>query len=373
MVLAFASLGRYNTRPVVNVSTQQRRGRAWVEVNLANLIANARTVQAAAGGSPLLPMVKASAYGLGAVPVARALESLDPWGFGVATVQKGIELREAGIVRPLVVFTPVTPAKRALYAEYDLRASIDDPDVAASWKLPYHVEVDTGMSRCGIRFDDPRISSIATEYLEGAFTHFLAADSNPDKVEHQWSRFREGIDRIGKDGVLLHAANSAGSWRLRQRLDLARPGIFLYGGRCGADLPEPLPVVAVRASVVSIRRLPRGETVSYGGEWAAPEDTTVATVRIGYGDGFPWTARGKAAVLIAGQRYPVVGRVTMDFIMVDLGPGATNVRVDDVVTIIGEDSGQLITVDEFAGWAGTISYEILTRMGDRLTREYSHG
>ncbi|UCD22973.1 MAG: alanine racemase, partial [Gemmatimonadota bacterium] len=308
------------------MSTQQRRGRAWVEVNLTNLIANARTVQQAAGGSPLLPMVKASAYGLGAVPVARALEQLDPWGFGIATVQEGIELREAGIARPLVVFTPVTPAKRDLYAEYDLRASIDDPAVAANWKLPYHVEVDTGMSRCGIRYDEGRLKSMTTDYLEGAFTHFLAADTHPEKVEQQWSRFEFGIKRMGKDDVLLHAANSAGSWRLRQRLDLARPGIFLYGGRCGRDLPEPLPVVSVRASVVSTRRLPKGETVSYGGEWAAPCDTTVATVRIGYGDGFPWTARGRASVLIAGRRYPVVGRVTMDFVMVDLGPGPRSVH-----------------------------------------------
>ena len=330
-------------------------------------------MQAAAGGSRLLPMVKASAYGLGAVPIARALETIDPWGFGVATVQEGIELREAGIARPLVVFTPVTPSKRDLYAEYDLRASVDDPDVAAQWRLPYHVEIDTGMSRCGIRFDDDRLESMATEYLEGAFTHFLAADTHPEKVEHQWRRFQDGLRRIGNDGILLHAANSAGSWRLQQRLDLARPGIFLYGGRCGEDLPEPLPVVSVRASVVSLRRIPKGETVSYGGEWAAPEETTVATVRIGYGDGFPWTARGKASVLIDGRRYPVVGRVTMDFVMVDLGPGPTKVRVDDLVTIIGENSGELITLDEFARWSGTISYEILTRMGDRLKREYLNG
>jgi alanine racemase len=318
-------------------------------------------------------MVKASAYGLGAVPISRALETIDPWGFGVATVQEGIELREAGIARPLVVFTPVNPSKRDLYAEYDLRASVDDPDVAAQWSLPYHVEIDTGMSRCGIRFDDDRLESMATEHLEGAFTHFLAADTQPEKVESQWRRFQDGLRRIGNDRILLHAANSAGSWRLQQRLDLARPGIFLYGGRCGEDLPEPLPVISVRASVVSLRQIPKGETVSYGGEWAARDETTVATVRVGYGDGFPWTVRGNASVLIGGRRYPVVGRVTMDFVMVDLGPGPTKVRVDDVVTVIGEDSGELITLDEFAQWSGTISYEILTRMGDRLKREYHSG
>ncbi len=357
----------------MNVSTQQRRGRAWVEVNLANLIANARTVQLAAGGSPLLPMVKANAYGLGAVRVARALEVLEPWGFGVATVQKAIELREAGIDRPLVIFTPVTSAKRDLYAEYGLRATIDDPDVAATWRLPYHVEIDTGMSRCGIRYDDVRLASIATDNMEGAFTHFFAADIRPDTVDRQWNRFTAAIDQIGKDGMLLHAANSAGSWRLQRRLDLTRPGIFLYGGRCGDDLPKPLPVVSVRANVVSLRLIPKGDSVSYAGEWTAPQDTTVATVRIGYGDGFPWAARGKATVLIGGRRYPVVGRVTMDFVMVDLGPRPSSVRVGDVATIIGEDSGEQITLDELAKWSGTISYEILTRIGDRLKREYLDG
>jgi alanine racemase len=318
-------------------------------------------------------MVKANAYGLGAVRVARALEVLDPWGFGVATVQKAIELREAGIDRPLVIFTPATYAKRGLYAEYGLRAAIDDPDVAATWRLPYHVEIDTGMSRCGMRYDDDRLATFATHNLEGLFTHFFAADIRPDTVERQWNRFAAAIGRIGKDDVLLHAANSAGSWRLQQRLDLARPGIFLYGGRCGSDLPEPLPVVSVRANVVSLRVVPQGESVSYAGEWTAARDTTVATARIGYGDGFPWTARNKASVIIGGRRYPVVGRVTMDFVMVDLGPGDSPVRVGDVATIIGEDAGEQITVDQLADWSGTISYEILTRIGDRLKREYLDG
>jgi len=373
MVLAFAYSGRYNTRPVVNVSTQLRHGRAWVEVNLANLLANARAVQRAAGGSPLLPMVKASAYGLGAVRVARALEALDPWGFGVATVENAVELRDHGISRPLVVFTPATANHQEVYAEHRLIAAIDDPAVASSWKLPYHIEIDTGMGRCGIRYDDARLEAVANTTLKGAFTHFTTADSKPETVDWQWSRFQTALGRIGKSGILLHAANSAGAWRLAQKLDLARPGIFLYGGRCGPDLPQPLPVVSVRARVVSLRQLPQGEPVSYGGEWQAPRDTAIATVGIGYADGFPWAARGNAAVLLAGRRYPVVGRVTMDFIMIDLGSPAHSARVGDVVTVIGEDAGGAITLDEFAQWSGTISYEILTRLGDRLSREYTSG
>jgi alanine racemase len=373
MVLAFAYSGRYNTRPIVKVSTTLRRGRAWVEVSLANLIANARTVQLAAGGSPLLPMVKANAYGLGAVEVARTLEQLEPWGFGIATVEEAVELREAGISRPLVVFTPASKAELDVYVAHDLRAIIDDPDVAQGWRLPFHVEVDTGMGRCGIRYDDERVASFASAYLEGVFTHFYAADSNPETVATQWGRFESALGQLGRDEVMVHAANSAGSWRLGRRLDLARPGIFLYGGRCGPDLPEPKPVASVRARIVSMRRLPRGETVSYGGEWTAPDDTAVATLGIGYADGVPWTVRGRASVLIHGVRYPIVGRITMDFVMVDLGPDSSVARVGDIATLIGEDAGETIPLDEFAKWAGTISYEVLTGLGRRVARTYVGG
>jgi alanine racemase len=334
------------------------------------LRANALEVQRAAGGAPLLPMIKANAYGLGALRIARALQSLDPWGFGVATVDEGIQLRQGGIPRSLIVFTPAVAGQQDAYAAHDLTATIDDPAVAAGWRLPYHIEIDTGMGRCGVRYDDTRLEALVTARLEGAFTHFAEADTRPETVDLQWSRFESAVDRIAKEGTLLHAANSAGAWRLSRRLDLVRPGVFLYGGRCGPDLPPPLPVAEVKAPVVSLRLLPGGEPVSYGGEWRAPQETTVATLAIGYADGFPWSARGNAAVLLSGRRYPVVGRVTMDFIMIDLGSPNHAVQVGDIATVIGEDGPEAITLDEFAQWSGTISYEILTRLGTRLSREY---
>ncbi len=354
----------------MNVSTQERRDRAWVEVNLANLIANARTVQQAAAGAALLPMVKADSYGLGAVRVAQELEVLSPWGFGVATVAEGRQLRAAGITRPIVVFTPTTIAAQAEYQALGLRAVLDDPAVVQQWRQPFHLEIDSGMGRCGLRFDDERLATITSPHLEGVFTHFFAADDRPESVAEQWARFEAALRRIPRSGFMVHAANSAGAWRLDRCLDLIRPGIFLYGGRCGADLPAPKPVAAVRARVASLRRLPRGATVSYGGEWAAPFDTTVATLSIGYADGVKWTAKGRAAVLLHGSRYPVVGRITMDFVMVNLEPGAASAAVGDVATLIGRDGSAEITVDEFASWAGTISYEVLTGLGSRLPREY---
>ncbi len=348
-----------------------RRERAWVEVDLANLQENARTVQSAAGGAGLLPMVKANAYGLGAVEVARALDSLEPWGFGVATPLEAVELREVGISRPLVVFTPAARDQLDLYRELDLRAVLDDPDMIGGWDLPFHLEIDTGMGRCGVRFDDTGLAAISSPYLEGAFTHLFAADERPDTVALQHVRFLSALEMLGCEPRFVHAQNSAGSWRLDQVFDLARPGIFLYGGRCGADLPKPRVVAQVRSRVASIRTLPPGESVSYGGEWCAHRETAVATLGIGYGDGVKRSVKGRASVLINGLRYPIVGRVTMDFIMVDLGSAQTRVRVGDMATIIGEDGGAEITVDEFAEWAGTISYEILTGLGSRLHREYS--
>jgi alanine racemase len=372
MVLAFTYSRRYNTRPIVNVVEQISRDRAWVEINLANLTANARTVQQAAGGARLLPMVKADAYGLGAVPAVRALEQLDPWGFGVATLNEAAELRESGVSRPIIVFTPAVPDLRSVYEALELRAVLDDPAVSRKWGLPFHLEVDTGMGRCGIRYDDgDRLAAVDRANLEGVFTHFFAADDAPETVLTQWNRFERVLEDFANDRILVHAQNSAGSWRLTRRLDLVRPGIFLYGGRCGSDLAVPKPVASVRARVISIRHLKRGATVSYGAEWSAPRDTTVATLGVGYADGVKWTAKGNASVLLRGTRYPVVGRITMDFVMVDLGPAGDDIPIGEVATLIGRDGDEEITVDEFAGWAGTISYEVLTGLRGRLPREYS--
>ncbi len=355
----------------MTVSTQRKTNRAWLEVDLANLVANARTVQEAAGGAALLPMVKADGYGLGAVPAARALETLDPWGFGVATVEEGAALRAAGIRRPILVFTPAIDALWDAYARHDLRAVIDEPNLAARWNAPFHLEIDTGMGRCGVRWDaQTTLGHFDVPHLEGAFTHFFAADTDSQTVEQQWARFRQALTVLPQRKLLLHAANSAAAFSLGETLDLVRPGIFLYGGRAGTRLPEPRPVGTVRAPVVSLRTLHRGETVSYGGDWAASRRTTIATLGIGYADGIPRAIQGRAHVLLSGVRRPIVGRVTMDLVMIDLASERTSVGVGEVATVIGRDGGDEITVDEFAGWAKTISYEILTGLGGRMRREY---
>lgn len=316
-------------------------------------------------------MVKANAYGLGVVAVVRALEAVEPWGYGVATAQEGIELRAAGVSRPIVVFTPARAELEPSYGAHDLRAVLDDPVLAARWTLPFHLEIDTGMGRGGIRWDaGDQLAAAASARLEGVFTHFHSADVDPASVRAQWARFETALGFLPRP-PLVHAANSAGIWRLEQRLELVRPGVFLYGGRAGEGLPEPEPVATLRARVVSVRSIPAGEPVSYGAEWRAARETCIATLGIGYADGVPRAVAGRAAVLLGGRRAPLVGRVTMDMVMVDAGPAGDGVpRVGEVATLFGCDGEGAIPLDEFAGWAGTISYEILTRLGSRVPREY---
>lgn len=352
------------------MSTQPHHGRGWADIDLVNLVANARAVLGQTPGARLLPMVKADAYGLGAVPCARALRAVSPWGFGVATLDEAAQLRTAGIHEPVLVFTPATLADLPRVRDLDVRVVLDRPETAARWDRPFHLEIDTGMSRCGVRWDDVEaIVGCRSPALEGVFTHLHSADANPTSVADQWRRFAAARDALGARPRLLHVANSAGSWRVPEPLDLVRPGIFLYGGTLGPDLPAPAPVFALRAPVVGVRRLRAGDSVSYGADWTASRPTTIATLGIGYADGVPRLVQGRAHVLIAGRPLPVVGRVTMDFVMVDAGP-ESGVRLGDIATLVGEDDGSVITLDEFAAWSGTISYEVIARLGSRLARRH---
>jgi alanine racemase len=350
--------------------------RAWVDVDLAALVANARTV-AAVSGSRLLPMVKANGYGLGAVEVARALESVDPWGFGVASVEEAAALRGAGITRPVLVVTPLVPQWIEQYLQLDLRPAIGDQAALQAWttrtERPFHVEIDTGMSRAGVRWDD-RVSldTLRTGLgkapgWEGVFTHFLSAESDTDTTVRQWDRFQEVVQSLPRRPALVHAANSAAALRGRGfAADLVRPGIFLYGGAAGS--PEPRPVAALRGRVVAIRSIAARDTVGYGASWRADRRCVIATISVGYADGFPRAAPvgGSAAarvVEVEGKLASVVGRVTMDMCMAVV---EHDVAIGDVATVFGG----LVTLDRQASAAGTISYELLTRLGSRVPRRY---
>jgi alanine racemase len=353
--------------------------RAWVDVDLGALVANARTL-AAVCGSRLLPMVKANGYGLGAVEIAAALESVDPWGYGVATVEEGAALRSAGVDRPILVVSPFVPEAGELYLAHDLRPTMGDPAALAAWcrrsSRPFHLEIDTGMSRAGIKWDDESSLAAVRQLLtaaagfEGVFTHFHSADTDPPSADIQWERFQGVLAGLPRRPLLIHAANSAAALRGRCYAgDLVRPGIFLYGGAAGAA--EPRPVASFRARVLAVRSVAAGDTVSYGATWRAARRTSVATIGAGYADGFPRAvrsddtdARPPRLVEIRGRTAPVVGRVTMDMTMIAVEEGP--VAVGDVATLYGG----LVSLDQQARAAGTISYELLTGIGTRVPRRY---
>src|SRR5688500_16426166 len=224
--------------------------RAWVDVDLAAVVGNARTV-ATISGSRLLPMVKANGYGLGAVEVARALERVDPWGFGVASVSEGEALRAGGISRPILILTPLLPLWIERCLQLVLRPSIGDVRTLERWiaggDRPFHLEIDTGMSRAGVRWDDrqalDRIATLLREATgwEGAFTHFAAAESDATATRRQWERFLHVLQAFPRRPPLVHAANSAASLQGKSFAgDIVRPGIFLYGGAVGSIEPRPV-------------------------------------------------------------------------------------------------------------------------------------
>ncbi|HWA57019.1 MAG TPA: alanine racemase [Gemmatimonadales bacterium] len=351
-------------------SIPQETARVWARIDLRALVHNARTV-ADRSGARLLPMVKANGYGLGALEVARALEALDPWGFGVATVEEGAELRRGGITRPVVVFTPLQPSHLSRYQAHALRPVIGDIEGLEAWlaagAAPFHVEVDTGMARVGFRWQGEngwRSRLEAAEGWEGIFTHFHSADTDPASVHRQWKRFQQVLDSLGRRPALVHAANSAAALAGRTYAgDLVRPGIFLYGGNAGTMVASP--VVRLEARVVALRTVRAGDSVSYGATWTAPRDTTIATVAAGYADGVHRSLSNTGMVELNGRVYPIAGRVTMDFLMVAVdGP----VALGDVATIYGG----LVSLDDQARHAGTISYELLTSLGARVLRRYDH-
>jgi alanine racemase len=346
--------------------------RAWVDVDLDALVRNARSYQARVT-VPILPMVKADGYGLGAVDVARALSSMGAWGFGVATVDEARALHLSGVVSPVIVFTPLRPSQVDLHEAIAARPVIGDLEGLRAWlatsRGAFHLEIDTGMRRAGLPWNDPDMLGEARSLLsdaegwEGVFTNFHSPGSDQGATTEQWRRLHDAIAALGRRPSLVHAANSAaGAFGSAFAGDLARPGIHLYGGHLeGLDA---VPVAAFRARVTAVRRIAAGDSVSYDASWRAPNPTTIATLAAGYADGVPRRLSNVGAVELLGQRLRMVGRITMDNLMIDAGD--LPVAIGDVATIIGG----MVSLDEQAALAGTISYELLTALGTRVPRRY---
>lgn len=363
-----------------------------MEVDGAALRRNLARVRASVGpGTALIPMVKADAYGLGMLDAVKAMEPEGPWGFGVAAVSEGVTLRRAGYDGPVVVFSPCPPQDVEAAVEAGLTLTLSSLDGlerlrAAAARLPggspvpaFHVEIDSGMGRAG--FDPDQVANWGRELhaataaglrWEGCFTHLHSADENAESVHAQWDRFQAALAALGPpDGTMLHALNSPGAFRTPEyAADAVRPGIFLYGGRVGADLTAPEPVASVKARVVHVRDAAPGTPLGYGSTYRAARPERWATLAIGYGDGFPRALSNRGSALVNGRRVPIIGRISMDVTVVlitDAGP----VQPGDVATLIGSQGQEIITVDEVAGQVNTISYEILTGFTPRIPRVWT--
>ena len=349
--------------------------RAWVEVDLGALCRNGAAV-AARAGVPALPMVKADAYGLGALRAALALESIRPWGYGVATVTEGEELRRGGITRPIVVFTPILRTEIDALRRADLTPALGDPAVIEAWARTgrsWHLQIDTGMSRAGMRWDlvSNHRDLLERTRPEGAFTHFHSAELEDGSRDEQERRFDEALGALPARPQLVHAENGpAVERRAPSRWSLCRPGIFLYGVPAfqgGALVPEP--VASLRARIVELRVVRDGETVSYDATWRARGTRRIATVPVGYADGYRRSLSNRGVALLGGRRVPVAGRVTMDMTMFDVTD--TDAALGDVLTLLGADGGDAIGVSEMSAMCELSPYEVLTGLKLRLPRQYA--
>jgi alanine racemase len=350
--------------------------RARVEIDLGALQRNGAAV-ARRAGVPLLPMIKADAYGLGAAAAWRALDVLEPWGYGVATVVEGEELRDLGVARPVVVFTPLLEQELTRARSARLTPTLGFPAEIEAWRRAgggtWHLSIDTGMSRAGIpwRQVNEIRHLVGMHPPEGAFTHFHSAELDDGTQAAQELLFRNALASLPSRPRLLHTANSAAISRGgRSDWDLVRPGIFLYGVGSGRNAGiQPEPVVNLRAPIVEIRNLEPGDTVSYGAALRVERAARIATLAVGYADGYPRSLSERGSVLVGGTLAPIAGTVTMDMTMIDV----TTVRceVGDIATLIGRAGDTVLTVERVADDAGMSPYELLTGLRSRVERTYT--
>jgi Alr-MurF fusion protein len=360
----------------------------WLRIDLDALAENIRRLRELAG-VPLMVVLKADAYGHGAVRVARSALAAGAQWLAVATLGEAIVLREAGLSAPLLVlgYTPPWQAREA--ALRDVHCTVFDEDAARALAaagtarnhpVPIHIKVDTGMARLGLPVDQAAqfvrwLHHLPGLQVEGLYTHFATADSADEGFARaQLGRFNTLLAELEGQGLrppLVHAANSAALLRFPEaRFDLVRPGIACYGLRPAPETPLPeglRPVLSFHSEVAQVREHPAGTPISYGATFVTERPSRIATVPVGYGDGVrrspPWHQ-----LLVRGRRAPIVGRICMDYLMLDVTdiPG---VQRGDAVVLLGSQGNETITADEAAEWIGTINYEVVTGILPRVPRE----
>ncbi len=362
----------------------------YLEVDLERLAENYRVIAAHVAPARVMPILKANAYGHGLVEVARKLEAVGAPYVGVAYVEEGLRLRQHGVRLPVLVMGGILGSQIPRFIEHDLTLTassvdklraIDEHAAAIGRPATVHLKIDTGMERIGVHWysaDALLEASLRCRHVrvEGIFTHFANADARDlGHARLQLERFHEVLgfyERRSLPTPLRHAASSGAILTLPEsRLDLVRPGVLFYGVGPSDETPATIAVQqALRwvTRVVYFKVVKPGHPVSYGSTWAPAELTRVVTLPAGYGDGYSRAMSGRAEVILHGKRYPVVGRICMDQIMVSIGwDSAHN---GDEAVLLGESGAAAITVEELAAWAGTIPHEVLTSINTRVPRVY---
>jgi alanine racemase len=363
-----------------------------VEIDLDALRYNFRQAKQQAGPQRLLlAVVKADAYGHGAARIAPALQQAGADLFGVAMVEEGMELRQAGIERPILVLGGIYPGQEEeLFTQrltpciFDLQVAqrLDGQARAAGYRCPYHLKVDTGMGRVGFRPEElpavlARLATLPGLVMEGLISHLAVADevSHPFTAEQQ-GRFRQVLAQVraaGFDPHHIHLSNSAALFAGDlPECNLVRPGIVLYGGLPASHYAECLdlkPVMSFRSSVVQVKEVPVGTSVSYGQRFTARRPTVLAAIPVGYADGYSRQLSGRGEVLIRGRRARVAGTVCMDWTLID-ATDIPGVAVGDQVTLLGRDNGNVVSAEEWAERIGSISYEVFCQVSKRVPRIY---
>lgn len=367
-------------------------GRTWAEIYLDRLINNYKLVKKTVGNKKIMAAIKADAYGHGAIEVAKTLQKLNVDMLGVASVEEGIELRLAGIKTKIVILSPIMCEQIDECIEYNLIPTISElaffeelNKKLMRHKKPIllHIEVDTGMTRTGFLYDKAvdaikRISESPYIKIEAIFSHFPLADSDGAFSERQIKKLLHLITELRYLKIrprFIHIANSSGIFRYpKSHFNLIRPGISLYGLSPSSNFNynnDFQPVMSLKSKIVNLHTVPPNTPISYGHTYSTRRTSRIATLSVGYGDGYPRILSNNAEVLCHGKRARIVGAICMDLMMIDV-TDIPQAKLGDVVTLIGEDGKEKICAEELAQRANTIVYEITSGIGPRVARVFKN-
>lgn len=374
--------------------------RAWAQVSLDAIAENLKNIRSMTSeNAKIMAVVKADAYGHGFLQVAKTLLENGADAFAVAMLDEAKQLRSRGIDVPILVLGNTNRDLCEDLIDYDVMPSVFTYDMAKAMSdmavkkdmdAKIHIKLDTGMSRIGFLCDDKnisetieqikRIAALPNLEIDGIFTHFSCADENEyEYTDMQFKRFMKVCDSLQRDGVNIgkrHVCNSAALVLYpHMHLDMVRPGVILYGlhpSKLTEGKISLKSAMSLKARVILVKKIEERIGVSYGKEYITQKPVTIATVPIGYADGYSRLLAGKSGMIYNGKILPVIGRICMDQCMID-ATNADNIKVDDVVTIMGEDGGACISASDLASYMGTINYEIVCLIGKRIPRVYTSG